>query len=289
MKEDSFEKKLAAYMAMAAAALAAGTYKADAQVIYTDVNPDGDIQQEGWWNLDLNNDGITDFKFSFYFSSSSDGMSTQEKFDLRVEALNDNYVMANGGVPQDVEWDDTISVNNSFIKQGPLQYHYTWQHPYQGTTSNTHGGVQSGIWWNGGPEWLGLKLKAGGLIYYGWARISHLQKVCNYAYNATPEEPVIAGRFDVKYVPSSHPDDSATIFNTRNLLFIIDKNGIFLNGTVRIIDVIGCVLIEQKIVSIEQTISLSNLIPGMYFAELNYEADDLNIHRRQVLKFEVSN
>ena len=73
---ESLKKKIAGYSAMAVAVLARSN-AADAQVIYTDINPDHEMQ--GWHSnyfLDLNNDGIDDFKFNFLFVSSSSGGSS---------------------------------------------------------------------------------------------------------------------------------------------------------------------------------------------------------------------
>ena len=54
MKVHTFKEKLAQYITMSAAFLAANAEKADAQIMYTDVNPDIVIQN-GFFNLDLNN------------------------------------------------------------------------------------------------------------------------------------------------------------------------------------------------------------------------------------------
>src|SRR5690606_15925474 len=47
--------------ALAAGAAVAGGHAADAQILYTDVDPDETFSGNTTYNLDLNNDGTTDF------------------------------------------------------------------------------------------------------------------------------------------------------------------------------------------------------------------------------------
>jgi len=58
----SLKKKLAGYSAMASAMLAANHNTSDAQVVYHDILPDTFITDQNLtYNLDMNNDGVTDF------------------------------------------------------------------------------------------------------------------------------------------------------------------------------------------------------------------------------------
>ena len=69
MKLTTTPKRLTAYSTMAAAVLAI-TNEADAQVIYTDINPDKVVFTTGpldSLHLDVDGDSVTDFIFNAFF------------------------------------------------------------------------------------------------------------------------------------------------------------------------------------------------------------------------------
>lgn len=102
-KKVTFEKKLAKYSALAAGVALAGS--AQAQIVYTDIN-DTTIMQTDSLMLDLNNDGIADFKIKAEkYSYSSSGSYYGYTYIVKLKA---DFVF--------VEGTDTINeVLNSYV------------------------------------------------------------------------------------------------------------------------------------------------------------------------------
>src|SRR5262245_30117494 len=67
--------KLKCYSALVSSIVAAN-YSAEAQIIYTDVNPDVVILPNNNYLLDMNNDGIMDYKMGLYERHGTDRYST---------------------------------------------------------------------------------------------------------------------------------------------------------------------------------------------------------------------
>ncbi len=204
MKKDSFAKKLAGYIAMSSAFLAAAK-ESDAQIIYTDVNPDFH-SQNGYFNLDLNNDGIVDFKISATLDFSSSYYSSSSAFSFytlkfSVKSLGNNKIVIDTlQFPKAMYQQEIISSNNQWGINETLflstRASFYW---------NGNGGAGSGTWgnWNTQSEkYLGLNLKVATTNYYGWARIivdegfTKFLTLKDYAYNNIPEQPINSGEVD---------------------------------------------------------------------------------------------
>src|ERR1043166_5658877 len=70
--KSTLAKKLAAYSGLASAILIAAK-SSDAQIIYTDLNPDATTVLGDTYLLDLNNDGINDFRFNLIHVTNGSG------------------------------------------------------------------------------------------------------------------------------------------------------------------------------------------------------------------------
>ena len=203
MKKDSFEKKLASYVAMSAAYLAAHPLDVNAQIMYTDVSPDLVISQ-GYFNLDLNNDGVVDFKLEqienethfitssqfYYFSHSS-----RVAYNFCLNANHAAALNYNSFELKAFQSGDTIGANALFTIPNILHSHTQFAISGTGTYSNAGFNSQGAFY--GVDQYIGLKLNAGGNIYYGWARVdvnnNHIV-LKDYAVNLSPDSSIIAGQ-----------------------------------------------------------------------------------------------
>ncbi|MCC6385268.1 MAG: T9SS type A sorting domain-containing protein [Bacteroidia bacterium] len=191
MKE-SLRKKIKSYSAFVAVLLAAK--ETDAQIIYTDVNPDKSLYDSNdHFNLDLNNDGVFDFRFKGGRGDFSTGGGYSGTFisssSLSVTKLGKNSVL---GSPDALNLNDTIDQRKSWSAGGRMAYSY-WRVSWEGSSSQTDQS-SGGEWLNLGRDgYLGLKIIAGGKTYYGWARIEG-DSLKDYAYNIQPDKPILAGQ-----------------------------------------------------------------------------------------------
>ena len=170
---------------------------ANAQIIYTDVNPDSTITCIGSactksYNVDLNNDGVSDYSIS----SIRNGNICQHgglvyRSSVSVSALNTNAVVAvtNTTYPLAMNFDNVISSGLSLSASGFVFNKY-WGNCGTGTLN---------LWPNSVDRYLGLKLIVGANTYYGWARMQVVFGsqptfiIKDYAYNTIPNQPIRAG------------------------------------------------------------------------------------------------
>ncbi len=225
MKKDSFEKKLAAYIAMSSAFLAVHS-NANAQIIYTDVNPDF-VSSNGSYYLDLNNDGIVDFNLNASMSASysyypGQFWSSHYEISLSIQGIGYNKVKNDLlQFPLALNAGDTIIPSISQLGNGQILYHH--QHselfsigPFGTNVSYSFDSI-AGNWTNQNDRYLGLKINVGGNNYYGWARLvidGYQVTLKDYACFIFPDYPIIAGETSCNfYQPTllSSPLDSICV------------------------------------------------------------------------------
>ena len=191
MKEHTFKEKLAAYAAMATAYLAANSVEADAQIMYTDVNPDLHINQ-GFFNLDLNNDGITDFKLS----EDGNEISTTSQFHqdeyYLMQCQGQNKLIENSqDFPYPIPCGQSIDSNNNNGNNAALRWFSITQ--FFGSSSSTLTFASGSGYFFPGTSNVGVKFIAGGGTHYGWARLTITNGeliLKEYGYNETPDSAI---------------------------------------------------------------------------------------------------
>ncbi len=182
--------KVRDYSVLATAAVAANS--ADAQIIYTDINPDQVFNGNGSYNLDLNNDLTNDFILNISGNTNSAFVTVNPQSGNQVLGSGSdsnawNYPFAitknNGISAGQVAW-----FKNATSKSALLSYYY-W-----GSTSYS----SFGNWANQTDKYLGLRLVLGADTVYGWARLdvagdASSFTIKDYAYQACPGLPILAG------------------------------------------------------------------------------------------------
>jgi hypothetical protein len=178
-------KRLLAYASVAGAAAALGSSCAEAEVVYTPVHQNVDLN----FYLDLNNDGVPDFRiYSYEFS----GFGELEVFPLVV---GNRIVHQNG--PCGFRTDHTraaalaagqkIGANQVFQAKANCMVYYESGY--------------SGAWYGAKDRFLGFSFVIAGQTHFGWARLTFRNIGCyrcilgviDYAYETVPGKPIIAG------------------------------------------------------------------------------------------------
>ncbi|MEO8149178.1 MAG: T9SS type A sorting domain-containing protein [Bacteroidia bacterium] len=173
---------------------------ANAQIVYTDVNPDSTITCSGssctkLYNLDLNNDANNDFIITVLHNNPVPWWTSQAS----ASPLNDDAVKAtlgsfNHSIP--LQFNDVIDsnvlLNQAWQTSGPC-----WMN-YCDLSIPCSGGAQ---WNNLSDYYLGLRLLQSGQTYYGWVRLrvdvtgGHASVIIrDYAYNSIPNQAILAGQ-----------------------------------------------------------------------------------------------
>lgn len=188
--------RLKAY-SLTASSLAAGL-GANAQILYTDVNPDVTIDLSNpLFELDLDNNNIVDFELqalSFYYVYGS-FLSAAEA--VNVAPLSSNGIAVGGGYytnyPYAMSAGAAIGPALSFnsFYSNILNGFFFYSGPY-GYFSSPFGN-----WPTNQDKYLGLRVDISGQPHYGWARIEVLgpstMVLKDYAIQLSPNLPLNAG------------------------------------------------------------------------------------------------
>jgi hypothetical protein len=190
----SLHRRLNAY-ALAASAAGVGmlalAQPAGAKIVYTATHQK--IQPNGTLDLDLNNDGVIDFKFVNYPSFE------RRTAELQVDAVRTS---------QNAVWQTqqgSASALSAGILIGPNHRFRTgdggagmagWASVYGSGT------WFFGRWQHARDRYLGFKFAVNGKKHYGWARLnvtahkhgSVTGTLTGYAYETIPNKPIIAGK-----------------------------------------------------------------------------------------------
>ncbi|MBS1658227.1 MAG: T9SS type A sorting domain-containing protein [Bacteroidetes bacterium] len=193
MKNGLIDRKiLLKYSGMIAGLLA--MHKAQAQIVYTDIDPDSVLDNTGYSDyaqqfVDLNNDGVFDFSIISRIVSTS--YDTNAGNVVGASGLDGNKVLNYDGYLECKCW---VFENNSgdsiggnpylFWRSGGLLFYFSFQMDY---------------WIDGFAHYMGVRLRHNGNYYYGWIRLKILSggnptKVKDYAYNLAPNEPITSGQ-----------------------------------------------------------------------------------------------
>jgi hypothetical protein len=212
-KNDLLSAKLLSYSAAAGALLAVGQ-DAEAQIAYTDVDPDSvvvapEVESQDIFAIDMNNDGITDVTI---VAGDGDWYYSMESYSYHwksIRALNgtggsvavqSTYLAgwSNPGptfyLAKRFDQDAIIGPDESFMTSS-----WSIQLGFVGESSGST--YNSGLWNDGETDkYLGIRfsLDDGVSYHYGWVRLDvaedHSQvTVKDYAYQTKADLPIVAG------------------------------------------------------------------------------------------------
>lgn len=202
-------EKFAAYSLMATSFLFLQK-NSDAQLVYTDVDPDETYSENGdEYLLDLNNDGTTDFMIQIInFSSAGIFVSGSYSFSGLVQNVfiipsPGNSIAGSLGLgsylyPYALNSGSSVGPGLLFQSaslQSMVSYLAIIDYPAVGSVFPF---LSYGNWIGVEDKYLGLKFKIGADTHYGWARLDcgadhHSITIKDYVYNATPDIAVVTG------------------------------------------------------------------------------------------------
>jgi hypothetical protein len=183
MLSSQTERRLHAYTLAAAGCgigLLASAQPSEGQIIYTPADVTVRGLRKDAYDLDLNGDGIADFKLT----GGIDGAT----FD--VHALKGNEVMGFFSFGSSACYASALEPGR-VIGSKPLKW----------CTNEPVDEMVPGMWGDARGRYLGFKLRADNQIYFGWARLdvsvggSYITgHLTGYAYQSTPNQPIKAGQ-----------------------------------------------------------------------------------------------
>ena len=259
MEKSRFNKKLKSYTAFAGSIALFGS-QSDAQIVYTDIIPDSTTIVGGnFYDLDLNNDGISDFKIQLKISGGTSFTSQQ----VSVSPVTSNGVA--GDTVGMYVYPFALNAGDT-VKLG-LQFNLTSN---QSMGSYFGPGASYGNWIGATDKYLGLSFYIGPDLYYGWARldidsVADKFTIKDYAYNATIGAPIIAGQTGVG-IHENSLDNNVLIYSYDKNVKISFLNTLdATNADVKITNTLGQEIFRSTAVNKEMDINLSDKRAGIYF------------------------
>lgn len=247
------QKRLGKYTAAAAALV--GATGANAQIVYTDVNPDfAHPGNEIGYGLDLNNDA----NFDFALFSADTVLASGNRLRYTVVAPYGTAAASNaiaGEAPSG--YDYALALNSGDMIDNTLN----WIAATNTMAYNVNSNNPYNENWNGVTDkYLGLKFVVAGNTHYGWARLDVLAvadtwTLKDYAFNASPNTGLTAGQ--MTGVSTLAMESLVHFVNQPNNTVKVVVNGGLTEGAITLVSANG------------QTVSTGNVDADQYIVDLN--------------------
>lgn len=253
-------KRLKSYSAIAGTLVVGGV--AEAQVNYTDVNPDANITTGNSYALDLNNDATVDFSIQAGAGTYTYGtMQFFYDFCIIAPAAAVNTVdTASTGGPMNHAINDPISSSLMWDADSTYQLLGLALDP----PFNVY---NTGNFLGTGDGYVGLKFMIGANTHYGWVRVNVAADatsilVKDYGYDATPNTAINAGA--MPSAVSENTMNSVQIYSNANGINV-NMNNANVEGTIVVMDVLGKEVANVAVSASSQVVSMDNATAGIYF------------------------
>ena len=259
----NLQSRISKYTAVAGAVVSAAG--AQAQVVYTDVNPDYSHdapQNNGFaiYPLDLNNDQTVDFVIA-----SRDTVTPNATVRLTLAAPYGAGNAVAGENPAGYDYALALDINsmvdstlNWIAATNTMAYNNNSANPYDEN-------------WNGVTDkYLGLKFVVGANTHYGWARLDSYAigdsiVVKDYAFNATPNVGIMTASLTETQV-----ENLVKFINKSNNSVQVVLNGNLTNGVVSVVSSTGQVVSSDAITEKTFSVDMNNLSSGIYMVNVTF-------------------
>ncbi len=287
--------KMKAYSAMAISFLAASN-AVHAQVVYTDIDPDATFDADGqFFEVDLNADGNVDFKIAIlsysitsFFSSSGGSVfsgAVQGVFVFPYDgAAIIGYANSSLANPYVLSADEIIGSGPGFndnVIQSLNNYQVVFDYPVSGSN---YALLSYGYWGGAVDKFMGVKFQAGADTHYGYIRLDvsdnhHQFTIKDYAYNATPDEAIVAGDMGVE-IHEILNDNQIVAYSNQNTIHLSIKDHLINNADITVFDLNGKAVYHCSTNSNECNITLNHVTTGYYLLQLITE--EYSVYNKQL-------
>lgn len=266
MKKE-LQERLSKYTA-AAAAVTVGAAGANAQIIYTDVDPDFTHPgSEVGVGLDINNDGNYD-----YIMVSADTSLAAGFVRYTVVAPYGSFALTNaiaGEAPSGFNYALALNMNdmidntlNWISATNTMAMSVDSTNPYNDN-------------WNGVTDrYLGLRFSINGNDHYGWARldvqaIADVWTLKDYAYNGVPDLGIEAGA--TTGLTEGEMDEMVHFINQENNTVLVRLNENITGANVKVVSASGQVVQSGAVQGSEFVVDMNGLAGGIYMINVTSE------------------
>jgi hypothetical protein len=254
------QKRLGKYTAAAAALV--GASGANAQIVYTDVNPDfAHPGNEIGYGLDLNNDA----NFDFAMFSADTVVTSGARVRYTIIAPYGTAAASNAIAGESPSgYDYALALNSGDMIDATLNWIAATNTMAYNVDSNNPFNEN----WNGVTDkYLGLKFVVAGNTHYGWARldvqaVADVWTLKDYAFNGTPNGSITAGQ--MAGVNTMELESLVHFVNQSNNTVKVVVNGGLTDGAITLVSANGQTVSTGNVDSDEYIVDLNGLSAGIY-------------------------
>ena len=238
----------------------------NAQIIYTDINPDIVLKgtlSNPWsqYELDLNNDASPDFVITHFYPS----------YDLFYVEMSCNQYKDCEVLVDESQTPKSLNLNEAI---GPEQS--LW---FDSKSNALH--IREN-WVGAKDKYLGLRIKNDGHWYYGWIRLDIPQDessctIKDYAYESSVDKGLKAGDA-ISSVKNDDNNNSIIVF-PNPVINTLNIKGIIPGRNLSIINIFSQVLFEKQISELQESIDVSNFPNGIYILRIENEQRKILINK----------
>jgi hypothetical protein len=254
-------QKLAAYSALAAGALAA--VPGNAQIVYHDVDPDGQYNNDSdsLW-IDINADGIDDF---FMWVNNNATVAS-----VRIYPEPGNEVLGSLGYGGAYFYPFALNAND-MISSGQAVWNGTINGAAFTMAWNYLTGGSYGNWFGATDKYLGFSIIVGTNLHYGWIRLDVPANgggftIKDWAYNSQSDAAIYANQMQSIEEPA---ELEANIYAYNSVLNFNTPQQI--TGTISVVNMMGQTVKEVEITDAQMEIDLSSFDSGIYMVNVTSE------------------
>lgn len=282
MKKQDFNQRLKAYSALSSGVLLASV--AGAQIVYTDVNPDVTINStNSYYDVDMNNNSTPDFRLLHVPVSSAVtylGMNVNINGDAIAVGANTNAIV---GATSTIN-SSTVYVPSALALNTPINASASWQTNTASYGTQTlavkvdvtipalgYSGTETGGNWLGQTDkYLGVKFSVGANTHYGWIRLDVASDatsavIKDFAYDATPDAPILAGDM----ITTTIPELGEILFWKQNNNISINFGDVeYHNANIQIYNMLGQKIVDKEATDKNMNISTQELDAGIYIVAI---------------------
>ena len=271
MKNNTVQKKLKSYSALAGTIAAAVNTASAQSVVYTDVAPDSLLGLSGVYNLDLNNDAVVDFQLSqqsglYYSFISFDAVGVFPKPNNAVDT-------AAGGAPNALDINMQIDATSNWIDSAAMA-------AIMPPTANGLALVVPAFSFSGGNflgqngKFLPLRFDVAGVALYGWVRLNVAADarsftVIDYAYTNVPNSYSITGA--VVGISEAAKNDQVSIYSYNSEISVKLDPNVAAEGMITITNMLGQVVMNVDITNAETVIPMESAKKGIYLVTVKQD------------------
>jgi hypothetical protein len=275
-KDTCIKSRFNTYLALTAGFVALSPL-AEAQIIYTDVNPDSVLTGNESFQIDINNDSIMDFKIRHSIFKSNG----KDVYFNGFLGLKSNLIFCDGVGSMCSSWHYEPRPLNFWDDMVPSGYDKVWKNKELLFRIPPDGCWNTGKWKGAKDKYLGLRFKINGSFYFGWARMdvdSSGKSVTlkDYAYFDEAEHPIKAGSMKVS-LPDDNLMKNIRVYASSGSICIEAQVNENLTGRIRLSDIHGREL-KSVVVKNQKNIELNiqELPTGFYIVNILTEKGILN-------------